>query len=173
LKHSEIDAIRLLVRGLIAEHHKVEFAFLDMSRHHDFFLFDPHQKGVSYNAPGIGRGLKGVGVPRRGQCRQLGVWTALLQLVGADEVKTDAQGLPRPLLLELHPEADFTDLTYLARQVFHFSYLSWRSFFPSEEPVSILYSRLIAKALGNLTLVPGWHAEALTVGSLRNSMWFL
>jgi hypothetical protein len=173
LKHSEIDAIRILVRDLIAEHHRVEFAFLDISRHHDFFLFDPQQKGVSYNAPGVGRGLKGVGVPLRGQCRQLGARTALLQLVGANEVKTDAQGLPRPLLIELHPESDFTDLTYLGRQVFHFSYLSWRSFFPAEEPVSILYSRLIAKALGHLTLVPGWRADALIVGSLRNSMWFL
>ena len=173
LKYSEIDAIRLLVRDLIAEHHQVEFAFLDISRHHDFFLFDPQQRGVPFHAGGAGKVLKGVGVPRRGQCRQLGPRTALLQLVGADEVKTDAQGLPRPLLLELHPESDFTDLTYLARQVFHFSYLSWRSFFPSEEPVSILYSRLIAKALGNLALVPGWHAEALTVGTLRNSLWFL
>ena len=173
LKHREIEAIRALVRDLVADQHKVEFAFLDLSRHHDFYLFDPQQTGVSYYAPGVGRGLKGVGVPRRGQCRQLGARTALLQLIGADEVKTDAQGLPRPLLIELHPESDFTDLTYLVRQVFHFSYLSWRSFFPAEEPVTILYSRLIAKALGNLKLVPGWHSDTLTVGALRNSLWFL
>ena len=51
-------------------------------------------------------------------------------------MKTDYQGLPQPLLIELHPESDFTDLTYLVRQVFHFSYLSWRSFFPAIEPVN-------------------------------------
>lgn len=173
LKHREIQAIRTLVRDLAADQHKVEFAFLDISRHHDFYLFDPRQTGVSYYSPGAGRALKGVGVPRRGECRQLGARTALLQLIGADEVKTDAQGLPRPLLIELHSDSDFTDLTYLVRQVFHFSCLSWRSFFPAEEPITILYSRLIAKALGSLKLVPGWHSDSLTVGSLRNSLWFL
>ncbi|WP_084602981.1 argonaute/piwi family protein [Rubritepida flocculans] len=173
LKHREIDAIKALVRDLVAGRHQVEFAFLDISRHHDFFLFDPRQTGIEYHMPGGRRGLKGVGVPRRGQCRQLSARAALLQLVGADEVKADAQGLPRPLLIELHPESDFTDLTYLARQVFHFSYLCWRSFFPAEEPVTILYSRLIARALGNLRLVPEWRCDVLTVGSLRHSLWFL
>src|SRR6185312_7752854 len=108
-----------------------------------------------------------------GQCLQLSARSALLQLIGSEQVKTDLQGLPQPLLLDLHPESDFTDLTYLARQVFHFSYLSWRSFFPSVEPVTILYSRLIANALGNLKLLPGWSSEPLTLGQLRNSMWFL
>ena len=173
LKHREIEAIRALVRDLIAGQHQVEFAFLDISRHHDFFLFDPRQAGIEYPLPGGGRSLKGIGVPRRGQCRQLGARTALLQLVGADEVKTEAQGLPHPLLIELHPNSDFTDLTYLTRQVFHFSHLSWRSFFPAEEPVTILYSRLIARALGNLRLVPDWRSDVLTVGSLQNSRWFL
>jgi len=88
-------------------------------------------------------------------------------------VKTGEQGAPRPLLVELHAKSDFTDLTYLVRQVFHFSFMSWRSFFPAVEPVTILYSRLIANALGNLKLVPGWSSEVLTVGSLRSSKWFL
>jgi hypothetical protein len=36
-------------------------------------------------------------------------------LTSADEVNIDAQGLPHPLPIELHPESDFTDLTCLAR----------------------------------------------------------
>ena len=55
LKHREIDAIRALVRDLVADEHPVEFAFLDISRHHDFFLFDLRQKDVEYYTPGIGR----------------------------------------------------------------------------------------------------------------------
>lgn len=54
----------------------------------------------------------------------------LLQLTGSKEVKTSEQSLPRPLRLTLHPESDFRDLTYMARQVYSFSYLSWRSSLP-------------------------------------------
>lgn len=173
LKNQEIDSIKKLVRELTQDKHEVEFAFLDISKHHNFLFYDPNQEGVAYYAPGAGRGTKGMGVVARGQCRQLSARAALLQLVGPNELKTNAQGAPRPLLVELHPDSDFTDLTYLVRQIFHFSYLSWRSFFPSEEPVTILYSRLIAKALGNLRPMSGWRSDALTVGHLRNSMWFL
>ncbi len=173
LKHVEMDAIRDLVSELVTDKHKAEFSFLDISHHHEFSLFDPTQQGTNYYSLETGSGTKGIGVPTRGACLQLNERMALLQLVGTKEVKTAGQGLPRPLLLDLHPGSDFKDLTYLARQVFHFSYLSWRSFFPSPEPITILYSRLIANALGSLAHVPTWNGDALTVGTLRNAMWFL
>jgi hypothetical protein len=88
-------------------------------------------------------------------------------------MKTAEQGAPRALKLDLHPYSDFDDLAYLVRQVYHFSYLSWRSFFPGTEPVSIAYSRRIANMLGNLKPVTGWDSRVLTVGGLRNSKWFL
>lgn len=172
LKHVEIDAIKTLVQELLKGEHEVEFAFLDISRFHDFALFDPSQEGAVYYADRR-RQLKGIGVPQRGICLQLDERSALLQLTGTKEVKTGEQGLPRPLRLTLHPESDFSDITYLARQVYHFSYLSWRSYFPSVEPVSIIYSRLIANALGNLRSVPGWNSNVLTAGPLRSRMWFL
>jgi len=172
LKHVEIDAIKQLVQDLLQGQHEVEFAFLDISRFHDFALFDPSQDGVTYFAEGR-RLHKGVGVPLRGICLQLDERSALLQLTGPKEVKTSEQGLPRPLRLTLHPESDFRDLTYLARQVYSFSYLSWRSYFPAIEPVSITYSRLIANALGNLRSVPNWNSTFLTAGPLRSRMWFL
>lgn len=172
LKHVEIDAIKQLVQELLKGEHEVEFAFLDISRFHDFALFDPSQEGATYYADRR-RLLKGVGVPLRGICLQLDERSVLLQLTGSKEVKTNEQGLPRPLRLTLHPESDFRDLTYLARQVYSFSYLSWRSYFPAIEPVSITYSRLIANALGNLRSVPNWNSTFLTAGPLRSRMWFL
>jgi Piwi domain len=172
LKHVEIDAIKQLVKELLDGEHEVEFAFLDISRFHDFALFDPAQAGSPYYAERQ-RLTKGVGVPTRGLCLQLDDRSALLQLTGTKEVKTDEQGLPRPLRLTLHPDSDFRDLTYLARQVYSFSYLSWRSYFPAIEPVSITYSRLIANALGNLRTIPDWNSAVLTAGTLRNRMWFL
>jgi len=117
--------------------------------------------------------MKGVYAPSWGTALLLGPRTALLQLIGAREVKTWEQGIPRPLLLELHPDSDFSDLTYLVRQAFHFSFMSWRSFFPSHEPVTILYSRWIANLLGHLRAVPGWDGSALTQMRDRRAMWFL
>jgi hypothetical protein len=72
-----------------------------------------------------------------------------------------------------NPDSDFSDLTYLVRQVFHFSFMSWRSFFPSDEPVTILYSRLIANLLANLRGVPGWDGSTLAHLRDRRAMWFL
>lgn len=103
----------------------------------------------------------------------LGPRTGLLQLVGTREVKTWDQGIPRPLLLELHRDSDFADLTYLVRQAFHFSFMSWRSFFPAHEPVTILYSRWIARMLGNLRTLSNWDGAGLRHMRDRRAMWFL
>ena len=173
LKRSEIKAARTLVDEMLKEH-PVEFAFLDLSQQHPFQIFDPTQDGIDYWAHELGhKATKGVYAPSRGTAMLLGPRVALLQLVGAREVKTWDQGMPRPLLLELHPDSDFSDLTYLVRQAYHFSFMSWRSFFPSDEPVTILYSRWIASLLANLRAVPGWDSSALAQMRDHRAMWFL
>lgn len=173
LKRVEIETVKQLVTEMLDEY-PVEFAFLDVSHYHPFQIFDPTQSGVKYWAYEARRNaVKGVYAPERGTAMLLGPRMALLQLVGAREVKTWEQGMPRPLLLELHPDSDFSDLTYLVRQAFHFSFMSWRSFFPSHEPVTILYSRWIANMLGNLKTVPDWDGAALNHMRDRRAMWFL
>ena len=173
LKNCEIDAIKQLTGNLIEDQFLVEYAFLNLSHSHMYQIFDPNQKGVSYTTLAGQRSKKGKGVPKRGLCYQLSNRTALLHLTGPRELKTAEQGIPRPLLVELHQDSDFVDLPYLLRQIYHFTYMSWQSFFPATEPVTILYSRLIARMLGNLKPVTGWSSKVLAVGSLRNSRWFL
>ena len=173
LKRVEIDTVKRLVNELLDDY-PVEFAFIDISEHHPLQIFDSRQQGVKYRSFETNRNAtKGIFAPQRGTALLLGPRTALLQLVGANEVKTWGQGLPRPLLLELHPDSDFSDLTYLVRQAFHFSFMSWRSFFPSHEPVTILYSRWIARMLGNLKTVPEWDSVSLNQLRDRRAMWFL
>ena len=173
LKRVEIETVKELVKEILDDY-PVEFAFIDVSHYHPFQIFDPRQSGKNYWSSKIQqRAVKGVYTPMRGTSLLLGPRTALLQLVGVREVKTWEQGMPRPLLLELHPDSDFSDLTYLVRQAFHFSFMSWRSFFPSHEPVTILYSRWIANLLGNLKMVPGWDSSALNHMRDRRAMWFL
>jgi hypothetical protein len=172
LKYKEIEAIKQLVSDLVLDQYEVKFAFIDISHHHPIQLFDPSQTGKKYRSGGEDR-YKGVGVPERGIARILDTRTALLHLTGPGDLKTDFQGLPRPLKIELHEESDFDDLIYLVRQIYHFTYMSWRSFSPSTEPITIAYSGMISRALGNLKSIEGWNSSVLTVGSLRNSMWFL
>ena len=173
LKRVEIKTVKQLVEELLGDY-VIEFSFLDISHYHPYQVFDLGQRGVSYRSYESRRkGTKGVYVPKRGTAMLLGPNTALLQLVGAREVKTWEQGMPRPLLLELHRDSDFADLTYLVRQAFHFSFMSWRSFFPSHEPVTILYSRWIANMLGNLRAIPDWDGSGLRHMRDRRAMWFL
>ncbi len=174
LKDAEVEAIKELVRDLIANEFDVEFAFLDISWQHPYHIFAPSQEGVSYwDSQSKTKRFKGIGVPTRGLCLQLDRSRGLLHLTGPGDVKTETQGIPKPLLVELHSDSDFTDLTYLLRQVYHFAYMSWRGFFPGAEPVTITYSRLIAKLLGNLKTVNGWDSQVLSFGSLRDRRWFL
>jgi len=172
LKDSEVDVIKTLVRELIDKRFAVEFAFLDVSEQHIYHIFDNAQQGVPYWVNGR-KSTKGAGLPERGLCLQLDDRRGLLHLTGPGDIKTDMQGLPQPLLVELHPDSDFTDMTYLLRQIYHFSFMSWRSFFPATQPVTIKYSQLIANMLGNLNLVNGWDSTVLSVGSLRGRRWFL
>jgi hypothetical protein len=174
LKRVEIESVRGVVDQLLENRYEVEFAFLDLSTAHAYRLFDPSMDGVPYYPPERrGRFTKGKGVPERGVCYQLGPRSALLQLVGPREVKTDLDGAPEPMLIEIHNDSDAADLSYLVRQVYHFSFLSWRSFFPASEPVTILYSRWIAQRLAQLRPVSGWDSSTVTMGALRNSKWFL
>src|SRR5260370_37776727 len=52
-------------------------------------------------------------------------------------------------------------LLYLTRQVFAFACHLWRTFLPACVPVTIPYSDLIAKALGNLSLLDKWAPNTM------------
>lgn len=174
LKDNEVQAIKTLINKLVESQFEVDFAFLDISWQHPFFIFEPSQQGIQYWDPIIKKQkIKGTGVSARGIGLQLDNLRGLLNLTGPKELKSENNGTPKPLLIELHPDSDFTDLTYLMRQVYHFSYMSWRDFFPGTEPVTITYSRLIAKMLGNLKTVSNWNSNVVTVGALRERRWFL
>ncbi len=172
LKKREIEATKALVRELLQDAFAIEFAFLDISPHHPYLIFNPSQLAKEYQSAG-GNKRRGQGLPDRGTCLHLDDHRALLHLTGPGEIKTEEQGLPKPLLVELHRDSDFTDLTYLVRQVYHFTYASWRSPLPASEPVTIAYSRMIARLLGNLKSVPGWSSTSVTTGTLRSRTWFL
>jgi hypothetical protein len=50
--------------------------------------------------------------------------------------------------------------------------MSWRGFFPSTEPVTLLYSHLIAKMNGYLENVEGWSGDVILT-SFKDKLWFI
>lgn len=96
----------------------------------------------------------------------------LVTVKGPREMKSESQGAPKPLQLKLHRESTFTDIDYLAGQLFRFTAMSWRRPYPSTKPVTILYSDLIAGLLGKLRHVTNWNSDVI-FGKLRYSRWFL
>ncbi|MBC7931839.1 MAG: hypothetical protein H7Z38_14865 [Rubrivivax sp.] len=166
-KDVEADAVKEVVSAL--SDYNVDLAFLHVVENHPFMLFDEEQKGVmDYKT----RRVKGVAAPERGYFFRLSGYEVLMSLTGAREVKRPEDGMPHPIVLRLHRNSTFDDMTYLARQVYAFSCHSWRSFFASGMPVTILYSELIAKILGNFANVTNWNPDSL-LDRIGKTRWFL
>ena len=159
------------IKGVLSDlgDYDVEYAFLQLNEQHPFILFDKNQGGT-YDPEA--RGHKGAYAPERGRYIELGKREVLLSLTGPREVKRPQDGTPRPLLLSLHRDSTFTDMTYLTRQVFAFSCHSWRTFLPSSVPVTIQYSNLIASALGHLSLLDRWNPDVM-LGRIGKTRWML
>lgn len=168
-KNTEAAAVTQLVARM--KDFEVEYAFVQVSEDHDWILFDPEGRGVTKirsNRPST----KGACVPERGQIVPLGPYAALVTLTGPNQLKSDLQGCPRPILVAIHPDSTFQSLDYIAKQVFDLTFMSWRTFMPSTRPVSIAYPNMVVQLLGNLKQVPNWNPDILTT-RLRESRWFL
>jgi hypothetical protein len=167
-KSSEEDAVKRLMQSFGTYH--VDFAFLNVVEDHPFQLFDENQGGVpAFDGTG---GQKGRYAPERARYIRLSGHEALITLTGPTDLKKSSDGLPRPVLLRLGWGSTFNDMAYLTEQVNTFANHSWRSFFPSPLPVTVMYSELIARVLGNLATIPHWN-PAHMLGSIREKCWFL
>ncbi|MGD1102484.1 MAG: Piwi domain-containing protein [Terriglobia bacterium] len=164
---NEVNAVKMLMEDL--GDYEVEYAFLQLSEKHPYLLFDKSQNGVVDFET---KRSKGVYAPRRSSTLQLSNRDVLLWLTGPSEVKRPEDGMPSPLLLTLHKNSSFTDMTYLTRQVFAFACHSWRTFLPGSVPVTIQYSDLIARTLGHLSLFDKWDPDVM-LGRIGKTRWFL
>lgn len=152
----------------VGSEQNIEFAFLTISHDHPFTMLDKSQPGIQIKAGS----RKGIYAPDRGTILQLGRYTRLLSTNSARLIKRSGSPLPTPLLIHLHPQSTYYDLTYLSEQVLKFTSLSWKSLLPASDPVTIYYSELIAGLLARLKNVRGWSPEMLNI-KLRASKWFL
>lgn len=166
-RDAEISAVKQVMEDL--GEFNAEFAFVHVVEDHPYRLFDLDQRGKPDKRT---QSTKGVLGPNRGLFMLLSEREVLLSLTGFKEVKRPEDGVPRPILLRIHEDSSFTDPVYLARQVYSFAGHSWQGFFPCDMPVTIEYSAMIAKLLGNLATLPGWNSSAL-LGNIGWTRWFL
>ena len=165
----EAQAVKKFVQSITD--FNVEYAFVHISTTHQWNIFDTQSDGADY-WENYKKFVKGKYVPMRGYCIPLGPQTALLTLTGPQQLKTHLQGCPDPILISIHRESTFTSQEYLISQIYKFTFMSWKSFFPSTMPVTIAYSDMIANLMGQLKPVQNWNPEILTT-KLRESRWFL
>jgi len=179
IKNVEFEVVSALIQQFTK--FKIQFAFVTISKTHPFKLFEPSQQGI---ASRYGNGEpKGAYIPDRATNVFLDSNSALVQMFGARELKTEKHGMSNPILVRIRtPQGNFenqdvekllfTDISYIVQQLFSFTYLSWRSFLPGETPATMLYSTLISKLLSKLRKVNGWDSDSLNF-KLKRKKWFL
>jgi hypothetical protein len=170
LKRDEVAEIAFACAKKVGAGQDLQMAFVTVSHDHPFFLLDPKEPGIPSGRDNPVK--KGVLAPVRGTIARIGRSTRLLAVNSHTLIKRANSPLPKPLLINLHPDSTFVDLDYVTEQVLKFTALSWRSTLPAGTPVTIYYSERIAELLARLRLIPDWSATALAI-RLRWSRWFL
>lgn len=168
LKNFEIECVKRLVKDNLS-HYIVDFAFLVIGQNHEWVIYDPKSPGFTDRRGNV----RGRQVPKRGTTVILDDQRVLLSVTGPSELKMADQGCPAPIQLRLNGASTFQDLEYLARQVFEFTYMSWRTFNLSPMPITITYSEAIANLLGRLRRIKNWNSDVLQTTQLASSLWFL
>ncbi len=158
MKNIEADVVKKLVESFTQ--YKILFSFVTISTNHPWHMIRDYD------------GNKNVTLCERGDNIILDPFMCLLQLRGDKDRPNKRQSPPRPVVIRLHDKSTYRDIKYIVQQIHDFSYLSWRSFYPNETPVTVFYSNLIASESNKLNKISGWHQELLDQ-HFRRKLWFL
>jgi hypothetical protein len=157
LKNIEVDVVDELVKRF--SKFNIVYAFVTVSLRHPWLM---------YQQDGNGR------VQASERCANLVLndHSCLVQLKGNKDRTNWKHRPPQPVKIQIHEKSTYDDLQYIAQQVMDFSCLSWRGFFPSELPVTIRYSKLMADLTSKLSQIDGWNSAAIDQ-HFRRKKWFL
>ena len=159
VRNIEADVVKELIDAY--PQYNIRYAFVNISEKHPFIIFNQSNgnKNVIYD------------IPLRGVNFLIDDYNCLLQIRGKKELKTSKQKFSNPILLKIHKESTFIDIHYIAQQILNFSYMSWRSFNPTHQPVTIFYSELIAKLNSKLKEIG--FSSLIIDHHFREKKWFL
>ena len=157
------DKVRLLFHLFKEAGEKRELIAIDNALRHF------HQYDVQYSLVHLSYGHnfrifkdQGEKPPYRGTFVQLSSKQALLHMGGRSVV---------PIQVRLDDRSEYRDLYEITRQVLYFAHLSYRTFMPPSQPVTIKYPNLMAKMVSELKKVPNWDYSILN--KLNELPWFI
>jgi hypothetical protein len=161
LKNVEVDVVDRLVKSF--PRFRILFAFVTVSTQHPWMMFrQATEQGSHWQTTLCERGANLI----------LDKYSCLLQSRGEKDRPNKKQRPPFPVLVRIHEKSTYTDLPFITQQVLDFSFLCWRSFFPTETPVTIFYSNLMAELSAKLQQTPNWNSAFLDQ-HFRRKAWFL
>lgn len=166
MKDMEVEVVAKLIEQY--PQFDIKFSFVSFGENHPYLIFDLDQPGVSSRFIST---VKGKYTPERGTNIMLEPGVCLLQLKGPFDVKSGKQGFTGPLIIKIHHKSTFTDPTYIVQQVYRLTNISYRTFKPSQLPVSLMYATFITDQLNKLNSIPNWSPSFIK--PLRNKKWFI
>jgi hypothetical protein len=105
---------------------------------------------------------EGCTTPERGTFIQISTRQAIIHFGGDNGT---------PLLIQVDRRSNYIDLYSMTKQILFFCHLSYRSFKPANEPVTISYPRRMAKIVSELKQLSNWDSDILN--TLSDKLWFI
>ncbi len=149
MKDLEVEVVARLIEQF--PQFEIKFSFVSFGEHHPYLIFDLDQNGISSQ---FSKSAKGKYTPARGTNLMLEPGVCILQLKGPADVKSGLQAFSGPLVIRIHQKSTFIDPTYIVQQVYRLTNISYKTFKPSQLPVTLLYASLITEQLNKLSLFP-------------------
>ncbi len=151
----EIEAIETALRSATKE---IPYAIVHLNEYSNFRLFDSSHPTY---------------IPPKGLKVNLSSHEALLLLDGRIKDKRRKVGMPRVLDVRMDKRStmDLTKFPGLVKQVYDFAHINWRGFNAAAIPVTLNYSKLIAKMVIEIG-IQNWN-QIIAEGKMRDKAWFL
>ena len=151
----EIEAIENALKNTAKN---IPYAIVHINEYSNFRFFDSSH--LSYTPP-------------KGLCVSLSSHESLILLDGRIGEKRSKIGVPRVLDVRIDKRStlDVNKFYDLFKQVYDFSYINWRGFNAAAIPITLNYSKLIARMIIDLG-VDNWN-QIIAGGRLRDKAWFL
>jgi len=151
----ELEAIE---KALTKAAQDIQFAIIHLNEYSNFRLFDSSH---------------GTYIPPKGLKVSLSGHEALLLLDGRVGDGRRRMGMPRVLDVRMDKRStmDVGHFPELAKQIYDFAHVNWRGFNSAAVPITLNYSKLIARMVVDLG-VETWN-QVITEGQLRDKAWFL
>lgn len=153
--YKELDAIR---DAVVNANKKIPFALLHLNEYSNFRLFDTTDRTF---------------VPECGLKVELGRRESLLLLDGRVDGVRRRMGVPRVLDIVLDKRSTLPAENFpgLVEQIYNFARVNWRGFNARSVPVTLNYSRLIARVIAEAG-AERWN-EIIASVKLKDKSWFL